>query len=135
MSDKVVTLEDDEDVLNVELDNYSVPVQADIIHTDTTAHWNAQTLLIAERGQIYVYSDYLTIEGEDIPAIKIGDGTSYLIDLPFTAGNNALIADHINNHVIHITAEERDFWNNKVSCFISAVDPTNLVFTTESEGD
>ena len=112
MSDKIVTLEDDSDVLNVELDNYSVPVQADIIHTDTTEHWNAQALLIAERGQIYVYSDYQIVDDKYIPAIKIGDGTSYLIDLPFTAGDDTILTDHINDTVIHVTVEDKDKLNS-----------------------
>ena len=44
---------------------------------------------------------------------------SYLIDMPFVnstdSGIEQLILDHINNNVIHISAAERNFWNNKLN--------------------
>lgn len=134
MADTQVTLYDADEELTVEIESFNVPVQQDIVHIDTTAHWNAQTMLIAKRGHVYVYSDYLTIDETDVPAMKIGDGTSYLIDLPFASGNNDLFSEHVNNIVRHITADERTFWNNKVTCFVSQADPTCLVFSKESEG-
>ena len=131
-----VTLDDDDEELQVDLDSFYVPIQQDIVHTDTTEHWNAQPQLIAESGHVYVYSDYTIIDDEPVPAIKVGDGTSYLIDMPFVAGNDELWNDHIRNTVIHVTATDKAFWNNKVSCFLSAVDAENLVFTTDHvEGD
>ena len=33
------------------------------------------------------------------------------------------------NEVIHITQEEREFWNGKVSCFIDPTNNQNLIFT------
>lgn len=67
-----------------------------------------------------MYTDYrLDEEGNAVPGIKIGDGNAYLIDAPFMDTD---IIDHINNHTIHITEEERQFWNNKVRCFESVVD-------------
>ena len=129
-----VTLDDDNEELNVDLESFFVPVQQDIVHIDTTAHWNAQSQLIAESGHVYVYLDYTIIDDEPIPAIKVGDGTSYLIDMPFVAGNDELWNEHINNTVIHVTAADKVFWNNKVTCFLSAVDAENLVFTT-AEGE
>lgn len=90
------------------------------IYYDTTEMWNSQNKLVAQKGCIYIYKDYQTILNEDgtttmIPSMKVGDGTSYLIDLPF---------------VDSITQEERDFWNNKVSIIeATAVDGT-LTFTT-----
>lgn len=90
------------------------------IYYDTTEMWNSQNKLVAQKGCIYIYKDYQTIPNEDgttttIPSMKVGDGTSYLIDLPF---------------VDSITQEERDFWNNKVSIIeATAVDGT-LTFTT-----
>lgn len=128
-----LTLSPDSEELEVFLEN--IKSQQDIVHTDTTAHWNAQRMLIAEKGHIYVYSDYLQVEDETLPGIKVGDGTSYLIDLPFVSGDITVLSDHINNKVVHIRSEEREFWNNKVTCFISAVDAENLVFTKESEGN
>lgn len=58
------------------------------IYYSNTAGWDGQPSLIAERGAIYVYSDHRTavIDGNTvtIPGMKIGDGSTYLIDLPFT---------------------------------------------------
>lgn len=107
----------------------------EIVHTDTTEHWNAQVQLVAERGHIYVYSDYMQVEDKVLPAIKIGDGTTYLIDLPFVSGDSTLWTNHIHNNIRHITDDERNFWNDKVTCFISAVDAEHLIFTKESEGN
>ena len=108
-----VTLEDDEQVLDVELESFFIPIQQDIVHIDTSAHWNAQPQFVAENGHVYVYSDYTSIDEENVPAIKIGDGTSLLINLPFVSGNNTELSEHIANAVRHITAEERILWNGK----------------------
>ena len=102
----------------------------DKIHTDTTANWNAQRDFVAENGHVYVYSDYQTIDGVPVPGFKVGDGSSYLIDMPFAgASDRASLEEHINDNVRHITAEEREFWNNKVTCFISSGDNETVVFT------
>lgn len=95
----------------------------------STATWNSQPQLISRRGYIYIYSDYRQNEQEqNIPAMKVGDGSAYLIDLPFA---DDLIQKHISDNIIHITQEEREFWNNKVRCFIDPLNEHNLVFTTE----
>lgn len=93
----------------------------------TTEYWNNQPKIIAIRGGIYVYSDHSKdSEGKDIPAIKIGDGTSYLIDMPFT---DDAYAKHILDSVIHITQQDRDRWDNKVRCFIDPTNKQHLIFT------
>jgi len=95
----------------------------------TTQYWNDQPQLVAIRGGIYVYSDHSKdTEGKDIPGIKIGDGTSYLIDMAFT---DEKYARHIMDSVIHITQEEREFWNNKVRCFVHPQNNQQLIFTTK----
>ena len=100
------------------------------IHSDTTANWNSQRDLIAQANHIYIYTDYETVDGETLPGVKIGDGSAYLIDMPFIAGNNAALMEHVEDRVAHITAEERAAWNNKVRCYISASDDENIIFTT-----
>lgn len=73
----------------------------------TTEEWNEKKDLVAKRGHIYVYSD--------TNLVKIGDGTSYLIDMPYTSG---------------ATPEKIKFWDNKVSIIEKdAIDET-LTFTT-----
>jgi hypothetical protein len=63
--------------------------------------------------------------------LKIGDGTSYLIDLPFvneTSSNSnfeEILMNHINNNTVHISPEDRLFWNNKLNLFLS---DENLIF-------
>ena len=102
------------------------------VYYDTTANWNAQPSLIAEEAVVYIYSDYTTIEDgagnqTAVAGIKIGDGTSYLIDQPFiTDAATYLIISHISNTGIHVTQAEKEFWNNKVSAYINHTDPECL---------
>ena len=93
----------------------------------TTATWNSQPQLVSAQGFIYIYADYRQNEqGINIPAMKVGDGNAYLIDLPFT---DELLYDHIADNVRHITQEEREFWNNKVRCYASEIQDDTLIFT------
>ncbi len=86
--------------------DYDIPT----VMFDTVEHWSECTD-ISEKNTVYVYTDYEKDgSGRDIAAIKIGDGTSYIVDLPFT---NTIMQEHIHNTDVHITAEEREFWNNK----------------------
>lgn len=80
----------------------------------TTAEWNAQSSLVGLNQVMYVYTDGLTYDGKAVPRIKIGDGTTYLIDLPFL---NEEEIDHINNQQIHVSAADRARWNNKVTTY------------------
>lgn len=105
------------------------------VYYDTEENWNADRTIIAERRAIYVYSNHSYVEDGQgnrypVPAIKIGDGTSYLISMPFINDKLELeLANHINNHIIHITQEEREFWNNKVTCYKTDQDNELLIFT------
>lgn len=101
------------------------------VHVDTTAHWNAQPSLIGQAGHIYVYTDKDIVDGVAIPAMKVGDGNSYLIDNPFVDANAQEVYEHINNAEIHITSAEREFWNDKVTCFLSSDNEETLVFTKD----
>ena len=95
----------------------------------STETWNSKPQLISEKGYIYIYSDYRQNEQEqNIPAMKVGDGSAYLIDLPFV---DDLVQKHIIDNVIHISQSERECWNDKVRCFIDPLNEHNLVFTTE----
>lgn len=114
------------------------------IYYDTTAHWNQQPSLIAEEGTIYIYSDYTSYDdgaGNVTPlaGIKIGDGNAYLIDMPFvTDALTATVLNHISNHDVHITPQERLFWNNKVSSYLDQEDSETLVLSKthyELEGE
>jgi len=114
--------------LNVDFGNvYVVGGDCKVLYA-TTATWNSKPQLISLKGYIYIYSDYRQNENQqNIASMKIGDGTSYLIDMPFT---DELLYNHVANNVIHITAEERNFWNNKIRCYIDPLNEQNLIFTT-----
>lgn len=95
---------------------------------NTTAAWNAQTLLVSEPETLYVYTDHMTDANNNVIAgLKVGDGNAYLIDLPFT---DTVIMEHIADTSIHITSAERLFWNNKVSCYLNSGTET-VIFTTQ----
>lgn len=96
-----------------------------IVSENTTEGWNRNPGYLPKKGEIVVYTDYIVRQddlGRDItyPGIKIGDGNAYLIDLPFV--NDAMryevlqiLEGHVNNHIIHVSQEDRDFWNNKLN--------------------
>lgn len=64
-----------------------------------------------------------------IPGIKIGSGNAYVQDLAFIdEDTRRTLAEHIEDLDIHVTAEEKAFWNNKVNTEDTVVGET-LVFT------
>ena len=89
------------------------------IKIDTTANWATRVDYIPPEGEIIVYSDKFLDSGGQIPipAVKIGDGLAFVVDLPFLSDETRdILAEHIYNRTVHITQEERDAWNEKVSC-------------------
>lgn len=111
---------------------------------DTTANWRSAVDFIPLKGEIIVYSDYSTMEGPNgetinVPNFKVGDGLAYGVDLPFVDDElRQSLSLHTANTDIHITAAEREFWNNKVRCYMDTVqddegylvDGEQLIFTT-----
>lgn len=94
----------------------------------STATWNSQPQLISARGYIYIYSDYRQNDQEqNVAAIKVGDGTSYLIDMPFT---DELLYGHVTDNSIHVTSSDKANWNNKVRCYVDPLNEHRLIFTT-----
>lgn len=120
---------------NIELEGNKSSEDLRIVLRDTKANWDSQPSLQSEKGVIYIYTDYQTIDNGDgtytiVPGVKVGDGMSYLIDMPFVAGNDELFKRHVLDNTIHVTAEEKEFWNNKWRGYIDEANPTLLVFTT-----
>lgn len=101
-----------------------------IVSENTTAGWNSMPQYLPKAGEICIYTDYTTIRddmGNTIvyPGIKIGDGNSYLIDMPFVGAeirHEVLqsLREHERNTTIHITQAEREFWNNKLNYDVSS---------------
>lgn len=107
-----------------EINNLSNAGTFENIFIDTTQNWNTQLNYVPAIGDIIIYSDKSTITQNDvtknIPGIKIGDGNAYCVDLPFIADDvAAALLEHINDNVRHITAQERQFWNNKLNVNIN----------------
>jgi hypothetical protein len=117
-------------ILHPSTERIQIPIGSEIVvrgnqvFYGTTESWDEQRTLIPKKGTIYIYSDRSTIVENGItkyvPGIKIGDGVSYLIDMPFLDSNviDALNA-HINDSSIHVNREDRTFWDNKISVDIS----------------
>jgi hypothetical protein len=109
----------------------TIAASMEMVHANTTAYWDAQPSLVGLAGHFYIYTDHDQVNGVNIPGLKAGDGLAYLIDAPFIDGNASALVNHINDASSHITPQERLFWNNKVSCYMSAVDSEKLVFTID----
>ena len=97
------------------------------LYYDSMANWNAQSTMIAEKKAIYVYKDYIVHSNEDgnqtfVPGMKIGDGTSYLIDMPFIGSSYSdidnAINEHINNTQIHLSENDRNKLDNTVEASV-----------------
>lgn len=73
---------------NIELTDRSSTTGV-VVKIGTKEEWDSQPDLIAEENTIYVYSDFDETEsGEPIPAYKVGDGISLLIDLPYSTDSS-----------------------------------------------
>lgn len=97
------------------------------IFGDTTAGWNARQTMISQKDVLYVWTDYKKDEnGNYISGFKFGDGVTRVLDLPFS---DKLLYEHLDDMERHITQQEREFWNNKVRCYMSEVKDDNLIFT------
>lgn len=109
-----------------------------IYYSKTTQQWNSDISFISQKNVLYLYMDYKTIEKDGsevfIPGLKIGDGTTYLVDLPFlndVSDFNQQILDHINNLSIHVSAADRIFWNNKLNLSQLQLDNENLILNRQ----
>ena len=83
----------------------------------TTEEWESDPTYKTINGIIYVYTDYAQDElGNNIPAIKIGDGNAYLVDKPFVEGD--VLKDlnkHVENLTIHVTLQDKLMWDTKAN--------------------
>lgn len=87
------------------------------IYAKTTAEWAQAIDVQSQYGAIYIYTDYRQEDNVNIPAMKIGDGMAYVVDLPFFSTG--------------VTEKDRERWDNKVTAFISPLDPENVIFSTD----
>lgn len=103
----------------------------EIIKFGTKAYWREHNTYIPAEGEIIIVTDFATdSNGDNVPAIKVGDGLAYAVDLPYVAKNiKDLLDTHVADSVIHITGAERAFWNSKWSGYLDENSPETLVFT------
>ena len=71
-----------------------------------------------ELGQLVIFTNLrerTKSDGTTITSagIKVGDGNTTIEQLPFI---DWFYWDHINDKNIHVTAEQKTFWNNKITC-------------------
>lgn len=104
----------------------------------TKAEWEALSSYVPTKGELVIYSDWTEVDGIVYPGLKIGDGNSYVAHLPLYASSigqdmqfirdlsDALTA-HISNNQIHVSAEDRTRWDNKLNYSVDEVSET-LVF-------
>ena len=97
------------------------------VYYNTTAYWNEQPTLLSEQGAIYIYSDAKTFEGAALPRVKIGTGNAYLIDLHFIDDDIVYQLAHIDT----VTPQEKEKWNNKVTCYLDSNDNESLIFSKD----
>lgn len=96
-----------------------------IVSENTSEGWQENRLYVPKLGEICIFSD--------THAIKIGDGSVAIADLPFIGGEDAsglmdLLQGHINNTVIHVTQQDRDFWDAKLNYMMTGEE---LIFTRQ----
>lgn len=65
--------------------------------SNTQAYWDAQTTLVSSANVLYIYTDHSTVtQGTttiNVPGIKIGDGTTLVVNLPFVSGGGGGSSD------------------------------------------
>ena len=83
---------------------------------DTTENWTRVPRFVPLEGEIIIYTDREQLDGQFVPGVKIGDGITPGIDLPFIDDKlKAQVLEHIENGDIHVTLDQKNFWDNKVN--------------------
>ena len=105
------------------------------VRSGTKEYWATQADYIPPENMILIYTNEGQINNNGTitfsPRIKIGDGNSYCVDLPFV--NQDIITkleQHINDNDRHVTLQEKQFWNNKINTENYILDE-NLVITRD----
>lgn len=99
-------------------------IESSLIVAKPTSDWDNFQDLKSKRNCLYIWTDYRIIDGNNIPGVKIGDGTTNVVDLPF-------ITDWIIPGLV--TDEERLFWNNKITAYMDSSNAENLILSKQSE--
>lgn len=104
---------------------------------NTSEYWRLNPQFVPLDGEIIVYTDYQIVDGRFVPAVKIGDGKTAIVSLPFAIGGGSggdaesamtALNEHVNNSTVHVNESERFLWNNKLNY---RMDGETLIFTTD----
>lgn len=81
----------------------------------TVQEWAASSSYVSKAASFYIYTDYAQDEetGQNLPAVKIGDGSTTVENLPFFLG---------------LTLQEKEILRKKVFVKIDDSDPNTLLF-------
>lgn len=97
------------------------------VSRNTTEGWLAKKTYIPDKNEIVVYTDHAIVGGVYVPGIKLGDGNAYVVDLPFVGADlAAALQEHIANEDVHVSEQDREFWDSKLNYDI---DGEELIFT------
>ena len=86
---------------------------------DTEAHWNLARNFVPLAGEPIIYT---VDENHTAPRIKIGDGQTYIADLPFLTGEN------INNP--YAKSGTKEYWDTQYNF----VPPLNMILIYTNQG-
>lgn len=88
-----------------------------IFRFGASREWWGQRNRTSVAGVIYVYTDYYKDPdtGKYAPGIKVGDGRKTIGNLPFVVGRQDVLNKHMTDKDIHITKEEREYWNRTIA--------------------
>lgn len=78
------------------------------------------------KDEVYSAGTIIVNTSQNVPMVKISDGMSSVLSLPFINENYGAVLEHIANTEVHITQKEREKWNNK---FDVDVKGERLIFT------
>ena len=94
----------------------------------TTADFEDVKTTVPPRGQLVIFTDLRSIKKSDgttitSAGIKVGDGIKTIEQLPFI---DWFYWDHINDKNIHVTKDDKERWNDKISCEVLDDETLNL---------
>lgn len=100
------------------------------VRCGSTAQWNSEPTYIPAEGQMIIYTDIVGEDGKTHSNIKIGDGSAYIVDLPFITDYPVSVVekkidDHTADTDAHVSKEDREEWSKKLN---TSINEENLIF-------
>lgn len=101
---------------SVTLSGNQTPADLGLMSENTAAGWAVMPDYVPKAGEICLYSD--------AAKIKIGDGSAFIVDLPFIGEQDIqtlreALQRHMEDMTAHVTEREKEFWNNKLNYEVS----------------